>query len=140
MGMEVSWIAQDKKKKQTLIEMTGDTGKMRKQFEKFLMEQVKKDEIGDDQIMVSQKNPFYSAKTKDILAKLADEGKSLYLGSFCEDENKLKLKAYKEIELALVNGNPQVKDENIQMSKISNDRISITLNVDYNANNWIPVE
>ena len=95
MGMKLYWTVSEGGEKafKTQMKNAGDTVKMREDFREYLRKLPKNEiEIGEDDLnqntlLVSKKNPFYTAKTNGVLKKLKEDGKRLFLGYFEEDRN-----------------------------------------------------
>ena len=94
MGIHVSWVGNQ-------LQPNTDIMEMRKIFVKFLTTSniIGKD-VPSKYIIVSQKIPFYTAKSKESYEALLAEASSenpptLYLGHFEKTGNQLKLKKWK---------------------------------------------
>ena len=98
MGMKLYWTVSEGGEKafKTQMKNAGDTVKMREDFKEYLLknerEYLLKNRIGEDDLnpntlLVSKKNPFYTAKTNGVLKKIEEDGKQLFLGYFEEDRN-----------------------------------------------------
>lgn len=105
MGMKLYWTVSEGGEKAFKIQMknAGDTVKMREDFKEYLLKNEKeyllKNGIGEDDLnqntlLVSKKNPFYTAKTNGVLKKLGEDGK-LVLGYFEDRDGKLKLSRWR---------------------------------------------
>ena len=105
MGMTLYWTVSEGGEKvfKTQMKNAGDTVKMREDFKEYLLKNEKeyllKNGIGEDDLnqntlLVSKKNPFYTAKTNGVLKKLGEDGK-LVLGYFEDRDGKLKLSRWR---------------------------------------------
>lgn len=96
MGMHVAWVGNQ-------LQPNTDIAEMRNLFREYLIKKCGKD-VPSKYILVSQKIPFYTAKSeesyKDLLAEVETVNPpTLYLGHFEKASNQLKLKRWKEYEL-----------------------------------------
>jgi|GEM_PF-3209929 hypothetical protein len=105
MGMTLYWTVSEGGEKifKTQMKNAGDTVKMREDFREYLLknerEYLLKNGIGENDLnqntlLVSKKNPFYTAKTNGVLKKLGEDGK-LVLGYFEDRDGKLKLSRWR---------------------------------------------
>ena len=110
MGMTLYWTVPEGGEKafKTQLKNAGDTVKMRNYFKKYLLKKLKEhrlengiteDDLNRNTLLVSKKNPFYTAKTNGVLEKL--DGKQLFLGCFKEDNGEPKLWCWKQVKLDL---------------------------------------
>ena len=97
MGMKLYWTVSEGGKKafKTQMKNAGDTVTMREAFKKILLENgIDENDLNQNTLLVSKKNPFYTAKTNGVLKKLGEDGK-LVLGSFEDRDGKLKLSRWR---------------------------------------------
>ena len=97
MGMTLYWTVSEGGEKvfKTQMKNAGDTVKMREAFKKILLENgIGEDDLNQNTLLVSKKNPFYTAKTNGVLKKLGEDGK-LVLGYFEDRDGKLKLSRWR---------------------------------------------
>ena len=100
MGMKLYWTVSEGGEKafKTQMKNAGDTVTMREAFKKILLENeafkkillengIGEDDLNQNTLLVSKKNPFYTAKTNGVLKKIEEDGKQLFLGYFEEDRN-----------------------------------------------------
>ena len=79
----------------TQMKNAGDTVKMREDFKEYLLKNgIGEDDLNQNTLLVSKKNPFYTAKTNGVLKKLGEDGK-LVLGYFEDRDGKLKLSRWR---------------------------------------------
>lgn len=99
MGMKLYWTVSEGGEKvfKTQMKNAGDTVKMREDFKEYLLKKgIGEDDLNQNTLLVSKKNPFYTAKTNGVLKKIEEDGKQLFLGYFEEDRNgKLKLSRWR---------------------------------------------
>ena len=97
MGMKLYWTVSEGGEKafKTQMKNAGDTVTMREAFKKILLENgIGEDDLNQNTLLVSKKNPFYTAKTNGVLKKLGEDGK-LVLGYFEDRDGKLKLSRWR---------------------------------------------
>ena len=97
MGMKLYWTVTEGGKKafKTQMKNAGDTVTMREAFKKILLENgIDENDLNQNTLLVSKKNPFYTAKTNGVLKKLGEDGK-LVLGYFEDRDGKLKLSRWR---------------------------------------------
>ena len=90
MGMKLYWTVSEGGEKafKTQMKNAGDTVTMREAFKKILLENgIDENDLNQNTLLVSKKNPFYTAKTNGVLKKIEEDGKQLFLGYFEEDRN-----------------------------------------------------
>ena len=95
MGMTLYWTVSEGGEKvfKTQMKNAGDTVKMRVAFKEYLLDPkngiggIGEDDLNQNTLLVSKKNPFYTAKTNGVLKKIKEDGKQLFLGYFEEDRN-----------------------------------------------------
>ena len=95
MGMTLYWTVSEGGEKtfKTQMKNAGDTVKMRVAFKEYLLDPkngiggIGEDDLNQNTLLVSKKNPFYTAKTNGVLKKIEEDGKQLFLGYFEEDRN-----------------------------------------------------
>ena len=90
MGMTLYWTVSEGGEKifKTQMKNAGDTVKMREDFKEYLLKnEIGEDDLNQNTLLVSKKNPFYTAKTNGVLKKIKEDGKQLFLGYFEEDRN-----------------------------------------------------
>ena len=90
MGMTLYWTVSEGGEKifKTQMKNAGDTVKMREDFKEYLLKNgIGEDDLNQNTLLVSKKNPFYTAKTNGVLKKIEEDGKRLFLGYFEEDRN-----------------------------------------------------
>lgn len=90
MGMTLYWTVSEGGEKtfKTQMKNAGDTVKMREDFKEYLLKKgIGEDDLNQNTLLVSKKNPFYTAKTNGVLKKIEEDGKQLFLGYFEEDRN-----------------------------------------------------
>ena len=90
MGMTLYWTVSEGGEKvfKTQMKNAGDTVKMREEFKEYLLKNgIDENDLNPNTLLVSKKNPFYTAKTEGVLDKLDEDGKQLFLGYFEEDRN-----------------------------------------------------
>ena len=95
MGMKLYWTVSEGGEKafKTQMKNAGDTVKMRVAFKEYLLDPkngiggIGEDDLNQNTLLVSKKNPFYTAKTNGVLKKIEEDGKQLFLGYFEEDRN-----------------------------------------------------
>ena len=88
MGMTLYWTVSEGGEKifKTQMKNAGDTVKMREDFKEYLLKnRIGEDDLNQNTLLVSKKNPFYTAKTNGVLKKIKEDGKQLFLGYFEED-------------------------------------------------------
>ena len=93
MGMKLYWTVSEGVEKifKTQMKNAGDTVKMREDFKEYLLKKgIGEDDLNQNTLLVSKKNPFYTAKTEGVLDKLDEDGKQLFLGYFEDRDGKLK--------------------------------------------------
>ena len=108
MGMKLYWTVSEGGEKafKTQMKNAGDTVTMREAFKKILLENeafkkillengIGEDDLNQNTLLVSKKNPFYTAKTEGVLDKLDEDGKQLFLGYFEERDGELMLSRWK---------------------------------------------
>ena len=97
MGMTLYWTVSEGGEKvfKTQMKNAGDTVKMREDFKEYLLKKgIGEDDLNQNTLLVSKKNPFYTAKTNGVLKKLGEDGK-LVLGYFEDRDGKLKLSRWR---------------------------------------------
>ena len=97
MGMKLYWTVSEGGEKtfKTQMKNAGDTVKMREDFKEYLLKKgIGEDDLNQNTLLVSKKNPFYTAKTNGVLKKLGEDGK-LVLGYFEDRDGKLKLSRWR---------------------------------------------
>lgn len=97
MGMTLYWTVSEGGEKvfKTQMKNAGDTVKMREDFKEYLLKNgIGEDDLNQNTLLVSKKNPFYTAKTNGVLKKLGEDGK-LVLGYFEDRDGKLKLSRWR---------------------------------------------
>ena len=97
MGMKLYWTVSEGGEKafKTQMKNAGDTVKMREDFKEYLLKNgIGEDDLNQNTLLVSKKNPFYTAKTNGVLKKLGEDGK-LVLGYFEDRDGKLKLSRWR---------------------------------------------
>ena len=102
MGMKLYWTVSEGGEKafKTQMKNAGDTVKMRVAFKEYLLDPkngiggIGEDDLNQNTLLVSKKNPFYTAKTNGVLKKLGEDGK-LVLGYFEDRDGKLKLSRWR---------------------------------------------
>ena len=97
MGMKLYWTVSEGGEKafKTQMKNAGDTVTMREAFKKILLENgIDENDLNQNTLLVSKKNPFYTAKTNGVLKKLGEDGK-LVLGYFEDRDGKLKLSRWR---------------------------------------------
>ena len=102
MGMKLYWTVSEGVEKifKTQMKNAGDTVKMRVAFKEYLLDPkngiggIGEDDLNQNTLLVSKKNPFYTAKTNGVLKKLGEDGK-LVLGYFEDRDGKLKLSRWR---------------------------------------------
>ena len=107
MGMKLYWTVSEGGKKafKTQMKNAGDTVTMREAFKKILLENeafkkillengIDENDLNQNTLLVSKKNPFYTATTNGVLKKLGEDGK-LVLGYFEDRDGKLKLSRWR---------------------------------------------
>ena len=104
MGMTLYWTVSEGGEKvfKTQMKNAGDTVKMREDFREYLLKKgIGEDDLNQNTLLVSKKNPFYTAKTNGVLKKIKEDGKQLFLGYFEEDRNgEPKLSRWKIAKIA----------------------------------------
>ena len=98
MGMKLYWTVSEGGEKafKTQMKNAGDTVKMRKEFKEYLLKNgIDENDLNPNTLLVSKKNPFYTAKTEGVLDKLDEDGKQLFLGYFEERDGELMLSRWK---------------------------------------------
>lgn len=101
MGMKLYWTVSEGGEKafKTQMKNAGDTVKMRVAFKEYLLDPkngiggIGEDDLNQNTLLVSKKNPFYTAKTNGVLEKL--DGKQLFLGYFKDCNGELKLSRWR---------------------------------------------
>lgn len=97
MGMKLYWTVSEGGEKafKTQMKNAGDTVTMREAFKKILLENgIDENDLNQNTLLVSKKNPFYTAKMNGVLKKLGEDGK-LVLGYFEDRDGKLKLSRWR---------------------------------------------
>ena len=97
MGMKLYWTVSEGGEKifKTQMKNAGDTVKMREDFREYLLKNgLDENDLNPNTLLVSKKNPFYTAKTNGVLKKLGEDGK-LVLGYFEDRDGKLKLSRWR---------------------------------------------
>ena len=107
MGMKLYWTVSEGGEKafKTQMKNAGDTVTMREAFKKILLENeafkkillengIDENDLNQNTLLVSKKNPFYTANTNGVLKKLGEDGK-LVLGYFEDRDGKLKLSRWR---------------------------------------------
>lgn len=97
MGMTLYWTVSEGGEKifKTQMKNAGDTVKMREDFKEYLLKNgIGENDLNQNTLLVSKKNPFYTAKTNGVLKKLGEDGK-LVLGYFEDRDGKLKLSRWR---------------------------------------------
>ena len=105
--MKLYWTVSEGGEKafKTQMKNAGDTVTMREAFKKILLENeafkkillengIDENDLNQNTLLVSKKNPFYTAKTNGVLKKLGEDGK-LVLGYFEDRDGKLKLSRWR---------------------------------------------
>lgn len=98
MGMTLYWTVSEGGEKtfKTQMKNAGDTVKMREEFKEYLLKNgIDENDLNPNALLVSKKNPFYTAKTEGVLDKLDEDGKQLFLGYFEERDGELMLSRWK---------------------------------------------
>ena len=98
MGMTLYWTVSEGGEKafKTQMKNAGDTVKMREDFKEYLLKKgIGEDDLNQNTLLVSKKNPFYTAKTNGVLKKIKEDGKQLFLGYFEDRDGKLKLSRWR---------------------------------------------
>lgn len=98
MGMKLYWTVSEGGEKvfKTQMKNAGDTVKMREDFKEYLLKKgIGEDDLNQNTLLVSKKNPFYTAKTNGVLKKIKEDGKQLFLGYFEDRDGKLKLSRWR---------------------------------------------